>query len=124
MGGGADGLLELALTEAGIEPGSAALIIDGVRHVRVWEAVNRVAESPRLVYMAAGFEVRYARYSTLLGAPVSREEFASVNDHPIERGISDLQALATYTVDANRPLAVVLAEVEEICGPWLQNARR
>ena len=72
---GADRLLELAVAYSKVPPSAKVVIVDGVRHVDVWEAVQRITESASLLFVDARFDDRYARSCALMTAPLSREEF-------------------------------------------------
>ena len=108
---GPEGILNAAL--AACRPSTEVHLIDGIRHVSVWEAVRTKYEASVLLFLDIPEEERYRRYVRRRGdeGVKTYESFHETDLHPIEQGIDPLRAIADLVIGGDEPEESVLAHV-------------
>jgi adenylate kinase family enzyme len=95
--------VEGALAEAGLLPVRAPLLIEGVRHLKVWEALREVAGTmpSALIYLVVSDAERERR---LAAEGVSAQEGRRWEEHSTEREVLELlEGHADIVIDADMP---------------------
>lgn len=85
-------------------PTSAVHIFDGVRHPAMIDALRRRYGTVAVVCLEANQHLRYDRYSARSNHPVGLQEFLVWDEHPVERGTTDICAHADLRLDAASPI--------------------
>lgn len=109
------------LAAARFEPGED-FIIDGVRHVSIFEILADVSapSQARLLFLGAGESTRLKRVSTRTDAP----DFARASEHQVEAELRDaLPYRADGVVNADQPLDRVVADCLDIARSWQLDRR-
>lgn len=95
---GAEAFSLLAMREAGVEPSDLPLVIEGVRHVEVYEALSSLVAPGRLhlVYVNTPDQIRSGR---LVDNGIEADKIPSIDSHVTERDVATkLRRLADYVV--------------------------
>jgi adenylate kinase family enzyme len=115
---GPRGFVEGALAHADLDPRDGPLLIEGARHVRVWEALREVA-SPLpavLIYLAVSDSERDRR---LAAEGISDEEGRKWEEHSTEYEVLHLlPSAADLVLDADQPKDYVANSAVE----WLDRS--
>jgi cytidylate kinase len=104
------------LAAGGFSPGDD-FIIDGIRHVSIFESLARVSQpsEAKLLFLGAGEVARTVRIKSRADA----EDFARASAHRVEAELSDaLPDRADSIVDANQPIESVIADCLKLIGGW------
>lgn len=104
------------LTAGGFEPG-ADFVIDGIRHVRIFEILARVSlpSEARLLFLGAPDETRITRVETRTDA----HDFERASTHRVEAELRQaLPQLADGVVNADQPLNHVVTECLTLIASW------
>lgn len=112
---GAEQLLTAAIEHANIRD-CADLIVDGVRHPTVHQAICAITYQTYMLYFTAPEDVRFQRYNDSYGE-TDFAVFQQINNHPIERGIALLEPLADLIVSTDAPLLVTQAQLTKYLLP-------
>jgi dephospho-CoA kinase len=107
------GILESA--RAACNARSEVQVIDGIRHVDVWNAVRGAYHATALIYLESQFPQRYHRYRNRHGLAeddFSVSDFASLDQQAIEAGIETLLPHADAIFSADLPLPTLMEEIE------------
>lgn len=92
-------------------------VIDGIRHVDVWHAVQATYDGAALFFLDSPLEQRYHRYRARHGYSedeFSLAQFTDLARHPIEAGIGELRAHADAAFDASLPLSALVDEIDHL----------
>lgn len=106
------------LTAGGFEPGDDC-VIDGIRHVNIFEILQKVGSpsESKLLFLGAGETTRNLRVQTRLDAA----DFARASTHRVEAELRDaLPARADAIIDADQPMDRVVSD----CLEWVRKWRR
>lgn len=104
------------LAAGGFRPGDD-FVIDGIRHVSIFEILARVSQpsEAKLLFLHAGEIPRNARVQSRTDAG----DFARASAHRVEAELTDaLPKRADGIVDANQPIDRVLADCLRLVGLW------
>ena len=86
---------------------SNAIIIEGVRHLSIFELIQNIAESTTSIFIEADYKTRYNRYCNRIKESddfKSFEEFILLDEHPAEVEIKSLKSLCNITISSTKPL--------------------
>ena len=89
---GYDGFLQWVIAHSPAIQWDQALILDGVRHVAMYDSLKKTFPLNVLVYCACDKETQTARMMNRDG--ISREDAEHILSHPLERFIADLESHA------------------------------
>lgn len=85
------------------QPLSHIHLYDSVRHRAMIEALQQVYNDVCVIMLSASNEERYERFKLRVvegDTQLSFNEFLRLTDHPVERGISELQLIAACCVES------------------------
>jgi cytidylate kinase len=108
------------LAAGGFQPGDD-FVIDGIRHVGIFEILSIVSQPTRarLIFLGAAEATRIARVSERR----DRQDFARALGHRVESELRDaLPQRADGLVNADRPLEHVTADCLDLVRRWQQPA--
>jgi cytidylate kinase len=83
--------------------GSGSIIIEGIRHLSILEAVKVMSQNVLTVFIDATSETRYKRYyerSKESDATESYSDFLQKNQHPVEHQIDLLRSGCNLVIDS------------------------
>lgn len=111
---GPPGLVHAALDQAGV-PGGGHVVFDGVRHVSVLAGIRAIAEEAICVFLSLDQRLRHQRFvlKDPSSPPISLDEFAAFDGHPVEAETSELKPLADLVVDATTSVETVCDRILE-----------
>jgi dephospho-CoA kinase len=112
---GPEGILRAAIEAT--HPDTQVHLIDGIRHVTVWDAVQSTYDESLLIFLDASERERYRRFLTRLDpaeATPSFEAFLVIDRQPIEQGIDGLRDKAGAILDAGAAEEVVTDRADEL----------
>jgi cytidylate kinase len=104
------------LTAGGFQPGDD-FVIDGIRHVNIFEILKQVGSpsDSRLLFLGAGEMTRSLRIKTRSDAA----DFIRASTHPVEADLrSALPDRADAVIDADQPMDRVVSDCLEWVGRW------
>ena len=110
------------LAAGGFHPGGD-FIIDGVRHVRIFEVLADVGAptQARLLFLGARDSTRLER----VGARADAQDFDRASEHRVEAELRDaLPDRADGVVDANQPLDRVVSDCLDLVRGWRQDQNK
>lgn len=90
------------------------VVLDGVRHVDMLRAVRTIYRQEHSYYLDSSEYTRYKRWlarEEITDAPEHLRRFRSYANAPVERYVFSLREHATYVLDADRPLDLLVDEV-------------
>lgn len=64
------------------------MIIEGIRHISIFENINKISDRSIFIFIDTPFEIRYERYCNRFkesDGVVSKEEFQEIDNHKVER---------------------------------------
>ncbi len=79
------------------------IILDGVRHIAIIEAVNHLTDNCLLVFVEADLETRYKKYferNKDSDSVKTIEQFRIADSHPVEMEIESLKQFCNISVDS------------------------
>lgn len=102
--------VDKVLTWAGHRP-SATIILDGVRHLSVWRALQQRATSEPvwLLFLQVGDDERRRRAR---GRGFNAQEISEMEAHPAECDVPALQAVADLVLDGLLPVDSLVSQVQ------------
>ncbi|MGH8909845.1 MAG: hypothetical protein ACRD0K_25965 [Egibacteraceae bacterium] len=83
------------------------MVLDGVRHCGMFEAVNDLYSKMVSIYLEVPERTRYERWlrrERLMNSNFSRRLFKELSSAGVERHVFVLRHLATCVVDGSRPI--------------------
>jgi hypothetical protein len=95
------------LLEASGEDDLSHVLVDGVRHSGMLEAIRNVYQDVTSAFFEVPAFVRYARWlrrEALCDSEESRRTFELLATAPVERHVSDLQRLADVVLNGTQPV--------------------
>jgi dephospho-CoA kinase len=110
------------LAAGGFEPGDD-FIIDGIRHVAIFEILATVSKpsDARLLFLGAAESTRNARVENRFDA----QDFRRASSHRVESDLKDaLPRRADAVIDADQSLDQVVAECLNLVHRWRQTLSR
>jgi dephospho-CoA kinase len=82
-----------------------ALIFDGVRHELVLFEIKKMSRHVMTIFLKADQSTRYNRYRSKYDEKeLSLIDFMEIDEHPIEKGIDNLEKYADVIIDASGEL--------------------
>jgi len=111
---GPRGLLQDALNYR--DPKSSIHLIDGVRHVSVVDAMQRIYSKTIVVFLKVDERTRYERFVARsdTATQVSYGEFQQICNHPIEQGIDEIAGISDVVIDASGEIEQVVGAIENV----------
>jgi adenylate kinase family enzyme len=104
------------LAAGGFTPGED-FIIDGIRHIEIFEILARISQpsDAKLLFLGAGEAVRAGRITSRTDAA----DFARASAHPVEAELNRaLPEFANGHIDADQPLDSVLEDILKYVHLW------
>lgn len=92
---GADGFIEWILNQSHLP--ADHLLLDGFRHITVWEAFQKRFPTARLIFCDVSPEVQINRICARDG--LSRSQAAAILTHPVEQDVCRLKTKASVIFD-------------------------
>ena len=86
---------------------SDTIIIEGVRHISIFELINSLTETKTSIFIEADHQTRYDRYCIRINDSddfKTFEEFLRLDEHPVEVETKFLKSLCNITIDSTKPL--------------------
>lgn len=96
---------------------SEVQVIDGIRHVDVWNAARAAYDGAALLYLESPLEQRYHRYCSrhgLTAEAFSLADFTRLDRQPIETGIDTLRPHAEAIINADLSMTTFIDEIDRL----------
>lgn len=96
------------------KPNSYIHIYDSIRHLDMLSEVQKYYEDALIFYIKVDENIRYDRYIKKYGENITFPQFKKINEHPIEKGISEMVSKSDYIFDGSRKTNDLIDEVNSI----------
>lgn len=95
----------------------AGVVIDGVRHAEMLQAVKQLFVDVLSVYVEVQYELRYARWlqrENITRSKASLCLFEQLSTGVVERHVPKLRELATHVVDGSQPIDLLVSSLTNL----------
>lgn len=95
-------------------PSAEILVIDGVRHRVILDAIKHSFLKTFVIYLDISYSVRFERFmqrSKGTDITLNEEAFKTMNAHPVEREVTALKSVADFVVSDVTPSDSIIEQV-------------